>query len=192
RSSSATVRALQPSSNFSADTINSSRSCAAGCSLERGTLDFMTNTKGTFFIGGDWQSPSGLPTTPVYNPSTGEIIATLPLGGESEVDAAVQAAAAAFPAWSVTPAVDRARIMFRYRSLLEQHFDELTRLISREHGKTLAESRGDLFRGMEMVEFACGAPTLLMGEVLPNIARGIDCEAFRFPLGVCVGITPFN
>src|SRR5690606_16960660 len=152
----------------------------------------MANTKGTFFIGSDWQSRTGLPTTPVYNPSTGEVIATLPLGGESEVVAAVQAAAEAFPSWSVTPAIDRARIMFRYRSLLEQHFDELTRLISREHGKTLAESRGDLFRGMEMVEFACGAPTLLMGDVLPNIARGIDCEAFRFPLGVCVGITPFN
>ena len=144
------------------------------------------------FIGGEWQSPAHLSTSPIYNPSTGEAIAVVPMGGGAEVAAAVAAAVEAFPGWSVTPAIDRARIFFRYRGLLEQHFDEIARTISREHGKTLAESRGDLFRGLEMVEFACSAPTLLMGESLPNIARGIDCEALRFPLGVCVGITPFN
>ncbi|HEY0944487.1 MAG TPA: CoA-acylating methylmalonate-semialdehyde dehydrogenase, partial [Opitutaceae bacterium] len=145
-----------------------------------------------FFIGGEWLAADNLPTSSVYNPSTGEEIAAVPLGGAAEVDAAVRAAEAAFPAWSVTPAVDRARIMFRYRALIEKHFDEIARLISREHGKTFAESRGDLFRGLEMIEYACNAPTLLMGDTLPNIARGIDCEALRFPLGVCVGITPFN
>ena len=82
--------------------------------------------------------------------------------------------------------------MFRYRALVEKHFDEIARLISREHGKTLGESRGDLFRGMEVIEYACGGPTLMMGEVLGNVARGVDCETMRFPLGVCVGITPFN
>jgi malonate-semialdehyde dehydrogenase (acetylating) / methylmalonate-semialdehyde dehydrogenase len=144
------------------------------------------------YIDGEWAFPAHTPTAPVFNPSTGEVIATVPLAGADEVNAAVRAAEAAFPAWSVTPAIDRARIMFKYRALLDVHFDEIARLISREHGKTLAESRGDLFRGQEMVEYACGAPTLLMGDILPNIARGIDCEALRFPLGVCVGITPFN
>ncbi len=147
---------------------------------------------GRSYVGGEWTVFSGVTRAPVYNPSLGEVIAELPLGGAAEVDSAVKAAHAAFPAWADTPASDRARILFRYRALLEQHFDEIARLISRENGKTLAESRGDLFRGCEVVELACGAPTLLMGELLPNIARGIDGELARHPLGVCVGITPFN
>lgn len=143
-------------------------------------------------IGGEWAVFTGVPRSPVFNPSLGEVIAEVPLGGAAEVDAAVQAAAAAFPAWAETPAVERARVMFRYRGLLEQHFEEIARLISREHGKTLVEARGDLFRGYEVVELACAAPTLLTGELLPNIARGIDGELARHPLGVCAGITPFN
>jgi malonate-semialdehyde dehydrogenase (acetylating)/methylmalonate-semialdehyde dehydrogenase len=145
-----------------------------------------------FFIDGEWLRPSALATSPVFNPSTGDVIAAVPLAGATEAAAAVRAADAAFPAWADTPVVERARLMFRYRALLENRFDEIARLISREHGKTLGESRGDLFRGMEVVEYACGAPTLLMGELLPNIARGIDGELARHPLGVCVGITPFN
>ncbi len=143
-------------------------------------------------IAGRWICPEGVPTSPAYNPSTGEVIGLVPLSGAAEVDAAVAAAEAAFPAWAGTPVVDRARILHRYRALLDLHFEEIIRLISREHGKTLAESRGDLFRGLEMVEYATGAPALLMGETLPNVAKGIDCEAVRHPLGVCVGITPFN
>ena len=97
-----------------------------------------------------------------------------------------------FPAWWETPAVDRARVLFRFKTLLEENFEELVRSNTREHGKTLVESRGDVKRGIEMVEFACGVPSLLMGEALENIARGIDCETIRQPLGVCAGITPFN
>src|SRR4051794_11015905 len=111
-------------------------------------------------IGGEWRSPSG--GTPVFNPSTGEVIAECPAGGADEVNAAVEAAAAAFPAWRDTPVVERARVMFRYRQLIEENFDRLCACVSREHGKTQVEARGSLFRGLENVEYACGAPALLM------------------------------
>jgi len=114
------------------------------------------------------------------------------VGDTALVAEAVQAAAQAFPGWSETPPVERARVFFRYRQLIETHFDELCALVSREHGKTLAEARGSIFRGLENVEYACGAPTLLMGDTLGQLARGVDCETFLQPLGVCVGITPFN
>jgi len=143
-------------------------------------------------IGGEWQEPNDLPATPVYNPSTGEVIAQTPACVAEQVDAAVEAAAGAFPAWWETPPTERARLFFRFKSLLEEHFEDLVRSNTREHGKTLIESRGDVRRGIEMVEFACGIPSLLMGENLENIARGIDCDTIRQPLGVCVGITPFN
>ncbi len=143
-------------------------------------------------INGEWVRPSHLPTSPVFNPSTGEVIGTVPLAGAAEVDAAVRAAQAAFPAWAETPVIDRARILFHYRALVEKNFDQIARLISREHGKTYAESRGDLFRGLEVIEFACGGPTLMMGDMLGQVARGVDCDTMRCPLGVCVGITPFN
>ena len=143
-------------------------------------------------IGGEWQELNGLPATPVYNPSTGEVIAQTPACVAEQVDAAVEAAAGAFPAWWETPPTERARLFFRFKSLLEEHFEDLVRSNTREHGKTLIESRGDVRRGIEMVEFACGIPSLLMGENLENIARGIDCDTIRQPLGVCVGITPFN
>jgi malonate-semialdehyde dehydrogenase (acetylating)/methylmalonate-semialdehyde dehydrogenase len=108
------------------------------------------------------------------------------------VNAAVEAAAAAFPGWWETPPTERARVMFRFKMLLEENFEDLVRSNTREHGKTLVESRGDVRRGIEMIEFACGIPSLLMGESIENIARGIDCDSIRQPLGVCVGITPFN
>src|SRR5258706_7739170 len=144
------------------------------------------------FIGGEWQEINNVPTSPVFNPSTGEIIAQTPMCAAKQVDAAVQAAAAAFPAWWETPPTERVRVLFRFKMLLEENFEELVRCNTREHGKTLVESRGDVKRGIEMVEFACGIPSLLMGEHLENIARGIDCDSIRQPLGVCVGITPFN
>jgi malonate-semialdehyde dehydrogenase (acetylating)/methylmalonate-semialdehyde dehydrogenase len=109
-----------------------------------------------------------------------------------QANAAIEAAAAAFPRWRATPPVERVRILFRFKMLLEENFEQIARCITRENGKTLLESRGDLRRGIEMVEFACGAPSLLTGETLENIARGIDCETVRQPLGVCVGLTPFN
>jgi malonate-semialdehyde dehydrogenase (acetylating)/methylmalonate-semialdehyde dehydrogenase len=144
------------------------------------------------FINGEWLRPAQLASTPVHNPSTGEVIALTPAATAVEVESAVAAADAAFPAWMETPAVERARVLFRYRDLLLRNFDEIAALISREHGKTRGEARGDLQRGIEVVEFATGIPTLLFGDTLENIARGIDCETLRQPLGVCVGITPFN
>jgi malonate-semialdehyde dehydrogenase (acetylating)/methylmalonate-semialdehyde dehydrogenase len=141
---------------------------------------------------GEWREVRSTATTSVFNPSLGEVIAETPMCGAEQVNDAVEAAAAAFPAWWETPAVERARVMFRFRSLLEENFEDLVRTNTREHGKTLAESRGDVRRGIEMVEFASGIPSLLMGESIENIARGIDCDTIRQPLGVCVGITPFN
>ena len=128
----------------------------------------------------------------VFNPSTGQIQARVPLATADEVDRAVRAAAAVLPDWSETPAVERARVMFRFRELLHGHFDELAALVTREHGKTLAEARAEIQRGIEMVEFACGIPSLLMGQSLENIAPQVDSETSRHPVGVCVGITPFN
>src|SRR6185436_8376169 len=142
-------------------------------------------------IGGEWIQPK-VAGTPIFNPSIGDVIAECPVGTASDVSAAVEAAAAAFPEWMETPPVERARILFKFRMLLEENFEDLVRCNTREHGKTLVESRGDVKRGIEMVEFACGIPSLLMGEHLENIARGIDCDSIRQPLGVCVGITPFN
>jgi malonate-semialdehyde dehydrogenase (acetylating) / methylmalonate-semialdehyde dehydrogenase len=144
-----------------------------------------------FFIGGNWLQPK-LPGTPVFNPSTGEVIAECPAGGFAEVHAAVEAAQAAFPDWMETPPVERARVLARFKTLLEENFEDLVRSNTREHGKTLAESRGDVKRGIEAVEFTLGVPSLMMGQILENVARGIDCDAIRQPLGVCAGITPFN
>jgi len=142
--------------------------------------------------GGTWSTPAGLPTGDVFNPSRGEIIAHVPLCGATEVDQTVRAAHDAFASWRETPPIERARILFRYKALLEQEFTPLAKGITREHGKNAAEARGDLRRGIEVVEYACGIPALLMGESLENIARGIDCDTIRQPIGVCVGITPFN
>jgi malonate-semialdehyde dehydrogenase (acetylating) / methylmalonate-semialdehyde dehydrogenase len=142
------------------------------------------------FINGEWLQPKG--GTPVFNPSTGEVIAECPAGGAAEVEAAVAAAAAAFPGWANTPAVERARLFFRYRQLVERDFDKLCRVVSREHGKTHAEARGSCYRGLENIEYACGIPSLLFGDTLENLARGVDCETLLQPLGVCAGITPFN
>src|SRR5215831_859300 len=143
-------------------------------------------------VGGRWAAGLTDRFGEVYNPSTGRVIARVPLGTAGDVDRAVQAAAAALSAWAETPAVDRARVLFRFRERLTTCADELARLVTREHGKTLAESRASVQRGIEMVEFACGIPSLLMGQSLPNIARDVDTETVRHPLGVCAGITPFN
>ncbi len=144
------------------------------------------------FIGDEWREMPGLETSPVYNPSRGEVIAEVPMCDAEVVNEAVEAAAAAFPAWRDTPPVERARLFFRYRQLVEENFDRICQLVTREHGKTLAEARGSTHRGLENIEYACGIPALLMGDTLENVARGVDCETFLQPLGVCVGITPFN
>lgn len=144
------------------------------------------------FIGGDQVAANVSHFTPVYNPSRGEVIAQAPDSDRAAVDLAVQAARKAFPEWADTPVVERARVMFRFAHLLEKHFDELAQLVTREHGKTHEEAKGDVRRGIEMVELACHAPTVLMGQTLDNVARGIDGRVERYPVGVCVGITPFN
>jgi malonate-semialdehyde dehydrogenase (acetylating)/methylmalonate-semialdehyde dehydrogenase len=143
-------------------------------------------------VGGQWEASPASRLGKVYNPSTGQAIARVPLCSAADVDRAVQAAAKALPAWAETPVVERARIMFRFRELLTRHADELAHSVTREHGKTLAESRASVQRGVEMVEFACGIPSLVVGQVLENIAGNVDCETVRHPVGVCAGITPFN
>jgi len=144
------------------------------------------------FINGRWTPASATRHVDVTNPARGVVIARTPLSGAGEVDAAVKAAAAAFPAWSETPPVVRARTMFAFKQQLEAHFEEIARLVTTEHGKTLDESRGDVRRAIECVEVACGAPSMLMGYGLENVSAGIDCVAMRQPIGVCAAIAPFN
>src|SRR5688572_27609566 len=144
------------------------------------------------YVGGKWVSSSASSFLDVHNPARGTVIGRTPLSTGSDVDAAVVAAAAAFPEWSETPPVVRARAMFRFRQLLEDHLEELARIVTTEHGKTLAESRGSVRRGIECVEVACGAPSMLMGYGLENVAAHLDCQVMRQPLGVCAAIAPFN
>jgi malonate-semialdehyde dehydrogenase (acetylating)/methylmalonate-semialdehyde dehydrogenase len=142
-------------------------------------------------IGGRWERPE-TSTLPVYDPARGEVIDQVPLSGAGEVDRAVQAAAAAFPEWSRTPILERTALMFRFKALLEEHAEELAAIVTRHHGKTLDEARGEVRRGIEVVDFACGAPTLLQGRTLRNVAGGVDQDLYRFPVGVVAGIPPFN
>jgi malonate-semialdehyde dehydrogenase (acetylating)/methylmalonate-semialdehyde dehydrogenase len=143
-------------------------------------------------VGGRWTPGSSTTDEPIPDPATGETIAVLRYSGPDDLDAAVGAARAAQPAWGDTPVPDRAQVMFRFKALLEAHADELAQLVVHENGKTLPEARGEVRRGIEVVDFACGAPTLLMGTNLDQIASGIDTELTRFPVGVVAGITPFN
>ncbi|MBM7455763.1 malonate-semialdehyde dehydrogenase (acetylating)/methylmalonate-semialdehyde dehydrogenase [Oceanisphaera litoralis] len=128
----------------------------------------------------------------VNNPATQKVIARLPCATAAEVDAAVAAASAAFVDWKETPVPERARLMLRYQALLKEHHDDIARLLSRDTGKTLEDAKGDVWRGIEVVEQAANIASLGMGETQENVARGVDCYSFTQPLGVCVGITPFN
>jgi malonate-semialdehyde dehydrogenase (acetylating)/methylmalonate-semialdehyde dehydrogenase len=130
--------------------------------------------------------------SPVFNPATGEQIADLPLSSAAEIDAAVQNAKAAFPAWANTPPMKRARVMFRFKELLDRHADDLAREISREHGKVHDDALGEVARGIDCVDFACGIPQLLKGEFSRNVGPNIDSYSDRQALGVVAGITPFN
>lgn len=144
------------------------------------------------FVDGRWIEPNASETLDLYNPARGEVIAKVPLSTAQDLDRAVSAAKKAFPQWRDTPPVLRARAMFRFKQLLEEHLEELVRTVTTENGKTLEEARGSVRRGIECVEVACGTPSLLMGYGLENIASGIDCNVTRQPLGVCAAITPFN
>lgn len=144
------------------------------------------------YIGGVWRRSTSAGGTAVRNPATGEEIGRSPVGSTEDVAAAVGAAAAAFPEWRAVPAAERIEYLFRLKQLLEDHFDEIARIITTENGKTLGEARGELRRGVENVEVACGIPTLMQGYNLEDVARGIDEIMFRQPLGVVAVITPFN
>ncbi len=143
------------------------------------------------FIGGEWVESKGA-VQDVINPATGRVIAKVPISTGDEMNAAIKAAGEAFPGWRTTPPVARARCLFRLKELLEKNFEELSRIQTQEHGKTIDESRGETRRGIENVETACGIPTMMMGYNLEDIASGIDEYVIRQPLGVFGIIAPFN
>jgi malonate-semialdehyde dehydrogenase (acetylating)/methylmalonate-semialdehyde dehydrogenase len=144
------------------------------------------------FIGGQWVKANTSFKEPVYNPATGEIIVYTPLSSSIDVDLAVQSAVEAFESWSETPVPKRARILFKYQQLLVEHWDELAKIITTENGKSYDEAYGEVQRGIECVEFAAGAPSLMMGRQLPDIASRLESGMYRYPVGVVGGITPFN
>ncbi|HKV26415.1 MAG TPA: CoA-acylating methylmalonate-semialdehyde dehydrogenase [Candidatus Acidoferrum sp.] len=144
------------------------------------------------YINGSWRRSSSSTFFDVANPATGELLARTPMSTPADVDAAVQAAAAAFPAWRRVPAGERIRYLFTYRNLLEEHLDELSRLITVENGKTFSEAKAELRRGIENVEVACGMPLMMQGHVLEDVTPGVDEIQIRQPLGVCAAIVPFN
>ncbi|PIC68053.1 methylmalonate-semialdehyde dehydrogenase (CoA acylating) [Sporosarcina sp. P21c] len=144
------------------------------------------------YINGEWVSATTDQTEPVYNPATGEVVAHVPISTKEDVDRAVQVASEAFVTWKEVPVPRRARILFKYQQLLVDHWDELARIITVENGKNLTEAHGEVLRGIECVEFATGAPTLMMGDNLPSVASGLESGTYRYPIGVIGGITPFN
>src|SRR5437762_10276109 len=163
--------------------------------MELPMADVAVPTKPTLlrnFIGGRWVKAQTTEFFDVHNPAIGEVIGRTPLSTSADVDAAVLAAPHAFPAWRDSPVNARAQVLFRLKAQLEQHFDEMARIVTTEHGKTIDEARGSVRRGIECVEVACGAPSLMQGSGLADIAGGIDCHVVRQPLGVCAAIAPFN
>src|SRR5437588_2172501 len=144
-----------------------------------------------FFVDGAWDNSAGA-MHPVTNPATGEVIAQVPYATAEEIDRTARAAHTAFLAWRDVPVVDRVQVLYRYKPLLDRHADEIARILSTENGKTLEDARGSVRRAIQMVEVACGMPSLMMGQSLDNVSKGIDCQTIRQPIGVCAGISPFN
>jgi malonate-semialdehyde dehydrogenase (acetylating) / methylmalonate-semialdehyde dehydrogenase len=144
------------------------------------------------YINGARVDGNGDASAPVFNPATGAQTGILPLGGNDEVNAAVAAARAAFPDWSQTPPIRRARVMFKLREIIDSRADQLAAQITAEHGKTHSDALGEVARGLEVVEFACGIPHLLKGETTENVGGQVDAHSMRQALGVVAGITPFN
>jgi malonate-semialdehyde dehydrogenase (acetylating) / methylmalonate-semialdehyde dehydrogenase len=142
------------------------------------------------FIGGTVAGEG--PLQPIFNPATGEVARRVRLATNAEVDAAVGAAQRAFPSWSNTPPIRRGRVMTKFLALMNRHRDELAAMITAEHGKTFSDAQGEVMRGIDVIEFACGIPQLLKGDFTDQISTGIDNWTFRQPLGVVAGITPFN
>lgn len=142
-------------------------------------------------IGQRWEAPDA-DSLPVYDPASGSVIEDVPLSSAVEVAAAARAASEAFTSWSRTPLLERVQLMFRFKAELEEHLEELAQIVTRHHGKTLDEARGEIRRGIEVVDFACGAPTLLQGRTLRQVTGEVDQDLYRYPVGVCAGIPPFN
>ena len=155
-------------------------------------VDQSTLTSIGHWIGGKQEGMNAARSADVFNPATGEITGRVAMGTAHEIDAAVKAANAAFPAWANTPPIRRARVMFRFLELLNAHKDELARAITLEHGKVFTDAQGEVTRGIEIVEFACGIPQLLKSDFTDQVSTGIDNWTLRQPLGVVAGVTPFN
>ncbi|MBA4739714.1 MAG: CoA-acylating methylmalonate-semialdehyde dehydrogenase [Burkholderiales bacterium] len=144
------------------------------------------------FVNGKQFKGQDTNTAEVFNPATGDITATVNLASQQETEEAIRVATEALPSWSKTPPLKRARVMFKFKELLEKNLDKLATMITSEHGKVLSDAKGEIARGLEVVEFACGIPQLLKGDYTEQVGTGIDSYSVRQPLGVCAGITPFN
>ena len=144
------------------------------------------------YVGGTFAHSASADTLAIMNPASGEELGRVTMSTKADVDAAVQAATAAYPTWRSTPTPQRARVLFRLKELIEEHKEELALLLTTEHGKVVAETRGEIQRGIENIEHACGMPTLMMGDTVEGIAEGIDSESWRQPIGVFGIITPYN
>jgi malonate-semialdehyde dehydrogenase (acetylating) / methylmalonate-semialdehyde dehydrogenase len=146
----------------------------------------------SFYVNGDWVKPEDRELQPVMNPATGAVLAQVPYAVEADVDRAVRSAHEAFLKWRDVPVVDRVQVLYRYKTLLEAHAAEVAGILTRENGKTVDDAKAEVRRMIQMVEVACGMPSLMMGDSLNDVAQGIDCKTVRQPIGVCAGITPFN
>lgn len=145
-----------------------------------------------FYVNGTWEAPQGSALHPVMNPATGQTLAEVPYASEADIDRAVRSAHDAFLKWRDVPVVDRVQVLYRFKALLEEHAAEVARILTSENGKTAEDSKAEVRRAIQMVEVACGMPSLMMGDSLNDVAAGIDSKSIRQPLGVCAGITPFN
>jgi malonate-semialdehyde dehydrogenase (acetylating)/methylmalonate-semialdehyde dehydrogenase len=146
----------------------------------------------SFYIDGAWERPTDRSGGAIVNPATGGAIAEVPYADASDIDRAVRAAHRAFLKWRDVPVVDRVQVLYRYKALLETHQGDLAATLTRENGKTADDAKAEVRRAIQMVEVACGMPSLMMGDSLNDVAAGIDCKTVRQPIGVCAGITPFN
>jgi malonate-semialdehyde dehydrogenase (acetylating) / methylmalonate-semialdehyde dehydrogenase len=146
----------------------------------------------SFYVNGAWEKPGGRKSQEVFNPATGEVLATVGFATAEDVDRTVRSAHAAYLKWRDVPVVDRVQVLYRFKTLLEAHALELAAILTSENGKTADDARAEVRRAIQMVEVACGMPSLMMGDSLNDVAHGIDCKTIRQPIGVCAGITPFN
>jgi malonate-semialdehyde dehydrogenase (acetylating)/methylmalonate-semialdehyde dehydrogenase len=146
----------------------------------------------SLYVNGTWEKPTGRTMGAVTNPATGETIAEVPYATDADMDRAVRTAHEAFLKWRDVPVVDRVQVLYRFKALLDKYSNDVAAVLTRENGKTTDDARAEVRRMIQMVEVACGMPSLMMGDSLNDVAQGIDCKTIRQPLGVCVGITPFN